>query len=80
MDAVQNAANQAATAATNLAGQAAELAGFGHSHAEEHLHRSTLPPDAEVTPVRKMDADGLAVFEAKEVRHEVLVKINQLAM
>ena len=27
-----------------------------------------------------MDADGLAVFEGKEVRHEVLVKINKLAL
>jgi hypothetical protein len=28
----------------------------------------------------KMDSDGLAVFEDAGVRHEVLVKLNKLAM
>jgi hypothetical protein len=36
--------------------------------------------DATAGEVKKMDAEGLAVFEDKEVRHEVLVKINQLAL
>jgi hypothetical protein len=54
------------------------------------LHRSfrcrtrplsrTLPPDAEAGQVQKMDSDGLAVFEDAGVRHEVLVKLNKLAM
>lgn len=30
--------------------------------------------------MRKMDSEGLAVFEQEGVRHEVLVKINKLAM
>jgi hypothetical protein len=49
-------------------------------HGDEHAHRSTLPPDATAGEVKKMDAEGLAVFEGKEVRHECLVKINQLAL
>ncbi|ORX40852.1 hypothetical protein BD324DRAFT_647757 [Kockovaella imperatae] len=94
MQSIQNAASQAASVAadlasqattqvSSLAGQAAEATGLGvggHSHAEEHLHRSTLPPDSQATPVKKMDTEGLAVFEGKHVRHDVLVKINQLAI
>lgn len=30
--------------------------------------------------MRKMDSIGLAVFEEEGVRHDVLVKINKLAM
>jgi hypothetical protein len=33
-----------------------------------------------VGEVRKMDAEGLAVFEGQDVRHECLVKMNHLAM
>ena len=75
-----NLASGAVTTASNLAGSAATAVGLGHSHAEEHLHRSTVPPDTELEPVRKMDSEGLAVFEEEAVRHEVLVKINKLAV
>ena len=51
-----------------------------HSHAEEHQHSTTLPGDATCGAVTKMDSEGLAVFEDPGVRHEVLVKINKLAM
>jgi hypothetical protein len=30
--------------------------------------------------VQKVDAEALAIFEDEGVRHDVLVKINQLAM
>jgi hypothetical protein len=39
-----------------------------------------MPPDAVAGQVMKMDSDGLAVFEDTGVRHEVLVKLNKLAM
>jgi hypothetical protein len=52
----------------------------GHAHAEEHSHKADLPPDHVAGEVVKMDAEGLAVFEEEQVRHEVLVKINHLAM
>lgn len=81
---VQGAAKTAASAATgtatSLATSAASYTGLGHSHAEEHLHSSTLPPDATVGKVDKVDAEALAIFEDEGVRHDVLVKINQLAM
>jgi hypothetical protein len=73
-------ASGAVNAASNIASSAAAAVGYVHSHAEEHLHRSNLPPDAEAGQVKKMDSDGLAVFEEAGVRHEVLVKLNKLAM
>lgn len=73
-------ASGAVNTASNLASSAATAVGYGHSHAEEHAHRSTLPPDAEAGQVKKMDSEGLAVFEDEGVRHEVLVKLNKLAM
>jgi hypothetical protein len=75
-----NLASGAVNTASGLASTAASAVGLGHSHAEEHNHRSTLPPDVEVGQVQKMDSDGLAVFEDAGVRHEVLVKLNKLAM
>ncbi|WVQ95390.1 hypothetical protein IAU59_002487 [Kwoniella sp. CBS 9459] len=91
MQSVVDAAKSAATTATNLATSAATaaasytgLGGGGHSHAEEHIGggpgAATLPEDAEPSEVRKMDSEGLAVFEEEGVRHEVLVKINKLAL
>jgi hypothetical protein len=73
-------ASGAVNTASNLASSAATAVGYGHFHAEEHQHRSTLPPDAEAGQVKKMDSEGLAVFEEEGVRHEVLVKLNKLAM
>ncbi|WWD20870.1 hypothetical protein CI109_105347 [Kwoniella shandongensis] len=74
-------------AATSLVNTAATYTGLTsptsqtHSHAEEHAHRSTLPTDVmEVGTVKKMDSAGLGVFEEETVRHEVLVKINKLAV
>ncbi|KAK4688770.1 hypothetical protein P7C73_g1349, partial [Tremellales sp. Uapishka_1] len=81
IDAASNAATIATGHATTLANSAAVYTGLaGHSHAEEHLHRATLPEDAEVSPVIKVDTTALAVFEDKGVRHDVLVKINKLAL
>ncbi|RSH87035.1 hypothetical protein EHS25_003523 [Saitozyma podzolica] len=80
LDTAKSVASTAATHASNLASTAAEYAGLTHTHGDEHAHRSTLPPDATAGEVKKMDAEGLAVFEGKEVRHECLVKINQLAL
>lgn len=75
-----NLASGAVNTASGLASTAASAVGLGHSHAEEHNHRSTLPPDAEAGQVQKMDSNGLAVFEDSGVRHEVLVKLNKLAI
>ncbi|WVF67843.1 hypothetical protein IAT40_002604 [Kwoniella sp. CBS 6097] len=92
MQSVVDAAKSAATTATNLATSAATTAASytglgGHSHAEEHASGTgtattgaALPEDAEPSEVRKMDSEGLAVFEEEGVRHEVLVKINKLAL
>ncbi|OCF35939.1 hypothetical protein I317_00460 [Kwoniella heveanensis CBS 569] len=96
MQSVVDAAKSAATTATNLATSAATTAASytglagGHSHAEEHTAgagasgstggAAALPEDAEPSEVRKMDSEGLAVFEEEGVRHEVLVKINKLAI
>lgn len=73
-------ATGAANTASGLVSSAITAVGYGQSPAEEHLHRSTMPPDAVVGQVMKMDSDGLAVFEDAGVRHEVLVKLNKLAM
>lgn len=51
-----------------------------HSHAEEDTRGSKLPADATAEDVKTVDDEGLAVFEEAGVRHEVLVKINQLAL
>jgi hypothetical protein len=88
----QNAASNALTTATTAASSAAVAAGnltgltsptttatgAAHSHAESV--KASLPEDATAGEVKSIDAEGLAVFEDKEVRHEVLVKINQLAL
>ena len=69
------------TATGTGTGTATGTAGHDHSHSEEHSSKGKLlPPDAEASEVKKMDSEGLAVFEDAEVRHAVLVKINQLAM
>lgn len=87
-NAASNALNTATGAASSVTTAAANITGLTpstsaaaketHSHAEEP--QSTHPVDATAGEVIKMDTDGLAVFEDKDVRHEVLVKINQLAM
>ncbi|WWC65028.1 uncharacterized protein I303_107642 [Kwoniella dejecticola CBS 10117] len=79
MQSVVDAAKSAANTATNLASTALASTGLtGHTHAEEHTGKN-LPPDSSATSTRKMDSEGLAVFEDEGVRHEVLVKINKLA-
>ena len=90
---VATAVNLASSAASYLPGSspttatgtgleaATGAAGHGHSHSEERSTKGKqLPPDAEASEVKKMDSEGLAVFEDADVRHAVLVKINQLAM
>ncbi|WWC98345.1 hypothetical protein V866_005236 [Kwoniella sp. B9012] len=80
VDVAKSATNTVVSGATNLANTAVSYTGLGgHSHAEEHLHKSTLPPDSTASSVKKVDSEGLAVFEDEGVRHEVLVKINKLA-
>ena len=77
----QDAANSAAQTASQLASSTAAAVGLtAHSHAQEHQHSTTLPGDATCGAVTKMDSEGLAVFEDPGVRHEILVKINKLAM
>ena len=79
-DPVGAASNIANTAASYLPGSAS-AASQTHSHSEEHsAHGKQLPPDAAAGEVKKMDSEGLAVFEDEGVRHAVLVKINKLAM
>jgi hypothetical protein len=81
---VNTASNLATTAASYLPTSptaAVPGATTSYSHAEEYAaHGKQLPPDAEASEVIKMNSEGLAVFEDAGVRHEVLVKINQLAM
>lgn len=81
-NAATSALNTATAAATSAASTAASYTGLGgHSHAEEHAaDAGKLPEGATAGDVKKMDAEGLAVFEDRDVRHEVLVKINQLAL
>ncbi|WVQ86224.1 hypothetical protein IAT38_008392 [Cryptococcus sp. DSM 104549] len=69
MQSVIDAAKSAATAA-------ATYTGLAHPDPETHV----LPPDAQLGETRKMDSEGLAVFEGEDVRHEVLVKLNKLAL
>ncbi|WVR08760.1 hypothetical protein IAU60_005818 [Kwoniella sp. DSM 27419] len=85
MQAVVDIAKSAAGTATALASNAASAVGLApgagaHAHVQEHRHGSALPSDAECGEVRKMDEEGLKVFESQGVRHEVLVKINKLAI
>jgi hypothetical protein len=63
---------------TGLTSPTTTATGAAHSHAESV--KASLPEDATAGEVKSIDAEGLAVFEDKEVRHEVLVKINQLAL
>jgi hypothetical protein len=49
-----------------------------HSHAENN--ESGLPAGATAGAVMTVDEEGLSVFEDKEVKHAVLVKIHQVAL
>ncbi|ORY28012.1 hypothetical protein BCR39DRAFT_536228 [Naematelia encephala] len=76
--------------ASNLTTSAAQTLGLqssntttttaGHQDNQGYQHSTPLPPDSTAYPIRSMDTEGLAVFEDERVRHEVLVKINQLAI
>ncbi|WWC92506.1 uncharacterized protein L201_007465 [Kwoniella dendrophila CBS 6074] len=85
VDAAKSATSGVISGATSLANTAASYTGLGvggrggHSHAEEHLKAGNLPPNSTASSIKKMDSDGLSVFEDDQVRHEVLVKINKLA-
>ncbi|EIW66262.1 hypothetical protein TREMEDRAFT_74773 [Tremella mesenterica DSM 1558] len=85
VDAATSAANIATTHAQNIASAAVNAVGYGteqvsNEHEHDHDHRVDLPPDAQVSDIIKMDSDGLSVFEDEEVRHEILVKLNKLAV
>ncbi|WRT70884.1 uncharacterized protein IL334_007883 [Kwoniella shivajii] len=86
VDAAKAASATVVGGATSLANTAASYTGLTnvttgqHSHAEEHNHKSTLPPDSTASEIKKFDEEGLKVFEDDQVRHEILVKINKLAL
>lgn len=74
-------ANNALNAATNTTSNLASQAGLTSTYTEGHKHTSPFPPDViKVSEVQKMDSVGWAVSEEGRVRHEVLVKITQLAL
>lgn len=81
-NAATSAANTLTSTATSVVDQAASYTGLSstHPHAEEHQHSSTILPDSTLGEIKTMDPEGLEVFENERVRHEILVKMNQLEM
>jgi hypothetical protein len=75
-DAATTTAQTLATHATNIA----SYTGLTTSPVPATVTESGLPPDSQAGQVLKMDTEGLAVFAEKGVRHDILVKINKLAV
>lgn len=47
------------------------------SHQHPDFDTGLLPEGYTASPIKPIDSDGLAIFEDKEIRHEILVKVSE---
>ncbi|WWC72749.1 uncharacterized protein I206_106713 [Kwoniella pini CBS 10737] len=85
MQSVLESAKSVVDTTTNLVSNVIQSTGLTnqsnhHQHNEENFHKnSSLSPNSIINEIKKIDSEGLDIFENDNVKHDILVKINKLA-